>query len=417
MKLLSIVLASLACGAAVGYALARANVGEVETAFAPPPGAVEVDAPAVAPGAPVVRSSQLEVEGPIAKVDATVHDFGTMQRGAKASHEFVFTNAGAEPLKLEVGKTSCKCTLGDVQDRPLEPGESTPVRLEWVAKSLPGDFRQVASVLTNDPRHPTIDLTVEGTITELAGLSPKELLFGRVSADGTATAAVYLSTFTDAGAETPLVATAAIDDESPLAGKARVEVIPVDPEELPKEGATSGVRIEMTVGPGLPIGALTDWLTVTTNLHDGAPEGDTPDGETLQVPLIANVEGDISIHGRGWSKQHSVLNLGKVASADGVETNLLVSFKGEHSGSVRAEVASVDPEWLEIDLAEPKAIREGVVHQRMTVRIPPGRPAIIRSGRSADDGGVGAGDALVRLTTTHPTNKEIDFRVRFIVLD
>ena len=138
----------------------------------------------------------------------------------------------------------------------------------------------------------------------------------------------------------------------------------------------------------------------------------------LQVPVLGRVEGDITLHGSGWSKQLGLLNLGKVASSVGREAKLLVSFKGEHAAEGRVTgVESIDPEWLEVDLGEPEQVREGVTHQKLTVRVPKGQPSTIRSGASAENGGQGDGDALVRLRTNNPTTAELDVKVRFVIAE
>ena len=71
-----------------------------------------------------------------------------------------------------------------------------------------------------------------------------------------------------------------------------------------------------------------------------------------------------------------MLNFGSVQSAKGRDAKLFISFKGEDAANARASLESVDPEWLEVELGEPEAIREGRTHQPITVSVPPGRPAV-----------------------------------------
>lgn len=406
MKLLLIALASLGIGAGMGVGLARVEVGEVETAFAPPPRRGEL------PDAALSGPFKVE-DGPVANIDQSTHDFGTMQRGVTKSHEFVFTNTGTAPLTLEVGRTTCKCTLGEVDDKPLEPGESAPVRLEWVAKSLPGEFRQEAMILTNDPRRPTVSLSVVGMITETSGLTPEEFLLGRVAADQVSTASVFLTTY-EKGTD-PILVEAVMDPKATMADRYDFDVEQVAAEDLPLPHAATGVKLTVKAGPGLPIGHVTEWVSVKTNLHDGIPKGDKIDGDTLQVPLLAVVEGDVSVRGAHWSKERDFLNFGSVASREGATENLFLSFKGDNAATTRAEVISTDPEWLEVELGEPKVIRDGVAHQPMKVRIPPHRPAEVRSGAGAEGGGQGDGDARIRLKTNNPSTPELDVRVRFVI--
>ncbi|MEQ8847849.1 MAG: DUF1573 domain-containing protein [Botrimarina sp.] len=433
MKLFSLLLVSVVLGGVLGVALARNDVGRVDERFYPSPEMAAAAAGAALPSAP--GGPAASVQGPVAEVDDPVYDFGAMQRGTTESHEFIVTNAGTKPLTLQVGQTTCKCTLGEVSSRPLAPGESTPVRLEWVAKSMPGAFQQHATVITNDPLRSRLELTVTGRITEPAGLQPNELLFGQMAADEERAASVYLASFEPDAP--PLRATARLEDNSPLEGKVELRVEQVPADELPQEKAKSGVKITATAGPGLPIGHVTGWVKVRTNLPEGPRpsageqsvsksaaagadaqgEADELDGLELQVPLYARVEGDISLRGVRWSRELGILNLGKVRRSNGTSETLLVSFKGEHAEGARARLESVDPEWLQVELGEPQEVRDGVTHQKMTVTIPPGRTPVIRSGGGQDEGGIGAGDAVISLSTNHPVTSELDVRVRFVIAE
>lgn len=405
MKLLPVSIAALLAGCVLGVALAYVEVGEVTDRFAPLPGPGDVSAGAEA-------GPQGAIEVPEASVDEETHNFGVMQRGSTRSHEFIFTNKGDRPLTLEVGRTSCKCTLGEVADRPIEPGESSPVKLEWVAKSMPGEFSQVASVITNDPRRPLIELKVIGRVTENTSLKPTEFLLGRVAADQTATATIYVASYEKNAP--PLEVTATLGENASAADLYRFEIEPVPVEELPMEDALSGSKVTVTAGPGLPIGNVAEWVTFQTN----RPQPDGEGMQSIQVPLMAIVEGDISLHGAGWSKEKGVLNLGKIASREGKEAKLRLSFKGDHAGEMRASAASVDPEWLEVELGDPKLIREGVYHQPLAIRVPTGQSAVVRSGPGVENGGFGAGDARVRLAIeNHPATSQLDVRVRFVIAE
>ncbi len=385
--------------------MACVEVGEVVERFAPEPRPGEdfTAAPSGPGGA---------IETPVATVDDEQHDFGVMQRGSTRTHDFIFTNTGKRPLSLRVGRTSCKCTLGEVADRPIPPGESSPVRLEWVAKSLPGDFSQIASVLTNDPRRPTIELKVTGLVTDNTSLKPREFLLGRVAADQTATASIYIASYEQDAP--PLEVTASLDQNASSADRYEFEVEQVPADELPMDEAVSGVKVTVKAGPGLPIGNVAEWVNFQTNRKQ-------PDGkgmQSIQVPLMAVVEGDVTLHGAGWSKEKGLLNLGKIASREGDEAKLRLSFKGNHAAELRAAVDSVDPEWLEVELGEPKKIRDDVYHQPMTVRVPAGQPAMVRSGPGEENGGFGAGDARVRLAIeNHPATNQLDIRVRFVIAE
>lgn len=382
-------------GATVGVAVGYYEVGPVEEAFAPPLTDANRDLPATEVGAAKAL--------PRVEIDSINHDFGTMQRGDTESHEFVFTNTGEGALQLTVGATSCKCTVGEVDDTSLAIGESTPVKLEWVAKTGIGDFSQTATIRTNDPRNSRITLTVSGIVTDITGLDPQEFMLGKITTDQACTSSVYLAAY----GETPIEATATMASNTLKPEFYEVEVETVeDLLEVPLKAATSAVLIRVKTQPGLPLGMLTEWVEIETNL---------PEADVVRVPIIGSVEGDISVHGRGWAKNLGVILMGKVPRDEGKEAKLIVSFKGESAKEASAEIGKVSPDWIDVSLGDPKQVREGVTHIPMTIKIPAGQVPVIHNGQGEADGGQGKGDARIQLLTKSPSTPEMDIRVRFII--
>ena len=111
------------------------------------------------------------------------------------NHTFVIRNDGDEPLKLEKGATTCKCTLSDLKTGDVPPGGTAEVRLDWKLITLGEQFRQTAEIHTNDPRRPTVSLTVHGTVTDLVRLEPRDLVLSNVTANDGARATVHLYGF------------------------------------------------------------------------------------------------------------------------------------------------------------------------------------------------------------------------------
>lgn len=403
MKLLPFVLIAALIGAGIGVAIAYVEVGEVEETFAPP---AMASAGVSTAGGKGSSSTTGVTQTAYPKVVAAEpeYDFGTMQRGTTETHEFILTNRGEAPLTLEAGTTSCKCTLSDVASQPLQPGASAPVKLEWTAKIPAGHFEQTATIHTNDPRQPRLELKVRGEVVETVGLEPREFLLGQMTTDDRRTASVYLAAY----GEKTMEATARMAEGAPNADLFEFSVKSIPAADLPLPGATSGVRIDLTVAPGLPLGRLAEWTVIETNLEEVG---------SVQVPAVGVVEGDISLHGRGWAKNLGLLSLGKVRSKKGVEAKLIISFKGENATDAKATVGSVDPEWLEVEMGESRSVRDGVTHQAITIRIPPGQASVIRSGQSQMNGGQGRGDARIELKTNQEKTPEIDVRVRFIIVE
>ena len=55
-------------------------------------------------------------------VDQETFDFGKMDAGESGSHEFVLTNRGDKTHTLNLGSTSCSCTVSEIKDNELAPG-------------------------------------------------------------------------------------------------------------------------------------------------------------------------------------------------------------------------------------------------------------------------------------------------------
>ena len=236
--------------------------------------------------------------------DEPIYQFGAMQRGTTKSHEFVVHNVGKSPLTLSVGSTTCKCTIGNVSNDPIPPGGSVKVKLEWSALVNPGPFRQTATIITNDPLHSRIELSVEGEVTEATGIYPPDFMFDKVTAGDAKSADVYIMAF----AQDELKVGDPEFSNTETRKFFDVSVEPIEPKDLPNPKAKAGVRVRVTTKPGLRLGRFDQWLSLTTNI---------PDAEKVKIPIIGRVIGNISIHGRMWNEDQGVLRLGRVKSSAG----------------------------------------------------------------------------------------------------
>ncbi len=383
MRILSIILISAfvgtALGAAVGYVEERNNVGT---------GAIIDGATAATP--------LVSEDAPRVQVEQPNYNFGILQRGYKKSHEFVIKNVGKQPLKLSVGHTTCKCTLGEVSDRPIQPGEATNVKLEWTAKSDAGPFRQTASINTNDPLASQVTLSVEGEVTEASSLSPTELAFGRISTGETKSAQMFIMAMLQDKLE---VGEPQLSDEK-TRDKFDIKVERVEKSELPNPTAKDGVRITLTTKPGLPVGHFNEWLAVTTNM---------PDADKIEIPVIGQVVGDISVRGIAWDEAQGALRLGSVESSKGKRDTLNLTVRGPEAGNVKFTVESCDPPELKVTVGEIKQLKPELVHVPLVIEVPPGTRPMVRLDTAQGEAG------RIVLKTTHPSVPELVLGVRFSV--
>jgi hypothetical protein len=122
---------------------------------------------------------------PQVQFEATDFEFGIAGIGQKIEHDYQFSNRGSKPLKIEIGHTSCGCTVaffqktddttvqsGSSKELVLPPGSVSKVKLSFTAQTI-GNVQQMVTVRTNDPVRPLIYLTIRGTSPRDVQVSPQ----------------------------------------------------------------------------------------------------------------------------------------------------------------------------------------------------------------------------------------------------
>jgi hypothetical protein len=86
-----------------------------------------------------------------AKIDflETTFDFGQIEEGVVAEHDFVFTNNGDQPLILSSVKASCGCTTPAWTKNPIQPGDQGHIKASYNSKNRPGGFHKSITVTSN----------------------------------------------------------------------------------------------------------------------------------------------------------------------------------------------------------------------------------------------------------------------------
>lgn len=372
------------CGGLVGGAVAYVQVsGDLDpvTAF---------------PGETQVTLEAKQEKLPKVKVDEPIFKFGAMQRGTSLTHEFVIRNVGEAPLKLRAGSTSCKCTLSEVSETPIPPGESTKVKVQWSAKADNGPFRQTASVLTNDPLQSSVDLGVEGSIMSASGVEPPDVSFDKIAVGESKSAQVFVM----AMLQDNLSVTDPQFSDASLRDRFVAKIEPVDAKDLPNKTAHRGVRVTVTALPGLPIGRFHQWLSLKTNLAQA---------ENLEIPVSGQVIGDISVHGTGWSEDRGALSIGSVKSSEGSQNRLSIVVRGADAATTTFKIKSVDPPELKATLGEPKKLKDTLVQVPLEIEIPAGtRPMVHLDSAQGEP-------ARIVISTSHAKIKELSVNVLFAV--
>ena len=338
-------------------------------------------------GPTVVKPAVAGGAQPHVTVDADVYDFGTMPRDTTQHHVFVLKNTGQAPLHLELGSTSCKCTLSQLAQNAIPPGESGEVTVEWTASNREGPFRQRATILTNDPQQSRVELSITGRVISSYVIVPDALVFGSIGENASPEAQARVYSFQNE----PLKVTDVQLADGATFDFFDVHVAPLTPAERDDPDAKSGCSVTVRIKPGLPAGRIHQKIRLVTNL---------PITPTLEIPLEGKITSDLSVVGANWNDDLSLLNLGSVRSQDGFTTKLWVRVNGPYRHDVKLSVAEVDPDSLHVTIGE--AHNEGMaVVVPLTVEIPKGaRP-------SNHLGSAQGGAGHITLNTNHPDSKHL----------
>jgi Protein of unknown function (DUF1573) len=305
-------------------------------------------------------------EGPPPKVvvDADEFDFGHVAFERSVEHGFRFSNQGTGPLKLESGGTTCsKCTVSRIPPGTILPGESAEVVVTYSAGSNEADFRQSATILTNDPDKPRVELTITGRVVVPTKISPNSVVLSRLSATETRTTEITIVAISD-----PDFAIKSFRfEDAESAPFFDVDIQPMSDADVEAERAKRGYKIALTVKPGMPLGPLRQILWLKTNLADE---------EDIDISISGSVDSDISIAGGHFDRDAGILRMGTVRGRAGAEQKLLVLIRGEHRHDVHVSVEKSDPP-LQATLGEPSDLNAGAVVQiPLTVTIPRGSAPI-----------------------------------------
>lgn len=78
-----------------------------------------------------------------------VHDFGMIQEGPQAEHEFEFENKGNEPLIISNVSASCGCTTPSYSKEPVLPKKKGTIKAVYNTQGRVAPFTKTITVTTN----------------------------------------------------------------------------------------------------------------------------------------------------------------------------------------------------------------------------------------------------------------------------
>lgn len=331
-------------------------------------------------------------------VGDAIFEFGKMNVDAIEKHTFLIRNEGDAPLQLEEAGTTCKCTLSTLAKKMIPPGETVEVELEWHPIAYAESFMQTATLRTNDPRKPELELRIHGAVVRAIYMNPSEVNFGHVTAGDDLSASVDVVSVV--GDDFKVTDVKLVGDES---GKAKANILPLSAEELKAtDGGRSGNKIEIFLPQGLPIGVTKLRAEISTN---------DPETKLLTLQISVQIGGDINfISAVKIDQDKNVLMLRTVDGEKGKDVLVNVLIKGPYREETELSIVKVFPDFIQAKLGERKKVNETAVRYPLTLSIPPGTaPASFLAGDTGDLGEIRLG------VEGNPQTEEVSLRLYFAV--
>ena len=111
-------------------------------------------------------------KAPFIKFENIVHDYGTITQGDDGTCEFIFENAGNEPLVLSNVRPSCGCTVPVWSKEPIKSRKKSNIKVKYNTKRL-GSFSKSVTVTSNASNSPVV-LKIKGNVTAKAPVEKPE---------------------------------------------------------------------------------------------------------------------------------------------------------------------------------------------------------------------------------------------------
>ena len=96
------------------------------------------------------------------KFDQKLIDYGIVEFGIDGKKTFTFKNTGNAPLIFTRIYSSCGCTIPKKPEKPILPGESSSIEVEYDTKRV-GPFQKAITVNSN-AKTPNIILRIKGEV-------------------------------------------------------------------------------------------------------------------------------------------------------------------------------------------------------------------------------------------------------------
>ncbi len=226
----------------------------------------------------------------------TDHDFGTVARGAKAEHEFVFENLYLEDVHVANVYSSCGCTIVSVKNPTVKTYEKGAIVATFNTNSFLGQRGATLTVVFDKPFYAEVQLHDRGFIRSDVVVEPGSVQIGTIDQG--------------AGAEKTVTVNYAGGNQWQIVGvKSNNPNIIAQAFPAAQDFGQVSYALKVNIDKNAPAGYLNDHLMLVAN--DGS-----------QIPVL--VEGRIQ---PGITVSPTALFMGVVQPGQKVTKQLVVKSK------------------------------------------------------------------------------------------
>lgn len=338
------ILITLVVASILGFAMGRAQVhlafsGVVEQLHLPEHSASLASRDTTSP--------QISGNPKIELPEGNSFNFGQMRHGSSMTHSFILRNVGEGPLNLAKKGSTCKCTVGELTESVLMPGQETKITLTWRAQSVSANFGQSATFTTNDPANTELQFLIEGSVIDSFVFEPTQIDLGDFAPDTPQSREFMVYCYSDDDVELSRLVWS-----TPATQKfVSLEFSPVTPDSSGNHAkASKAYAARLDIQPGMPIGLLSSKISFLTN-H----------GEQIDM-LEMNVNGRVIsefsvIGGSHFMADKNLLDIGNLRSDQGFSAIIWIKLSGQQQEGLQLTVDQLDAKGaLNVSIGETKIV-------------------------------------------------------------
>ncbi|MCK4662813.1 MAG: DUF1573 domain-containing protein [Bacteroidales bacterium] len=114
------------------------------------------------------------LNAPVIEFERKIYNFGTIKQGEIIEHDYKFTNTGKRDLIIRKTKASCGCTAISPANKIIKQGETSSIKVKFNSRGKKRTQNKTITIITNDPKTPSIMLKITGNVTVPSAAAPKK---------------------------------------------------------------------------------------------------------------------------------------------------------------------------------------------------------------------------------------------------